>query len=54
MKTFAALNTLFLFLALALSLRAADQFLWWGDLERARALAAAGNQPMLVVFRCEP
>jgi len=38
----------------ALGAMVAERFPWISDLDQARALAAADNKPMLIVFRCEP
>ena len=31
-----------------------DRFVWLDDLDQARVLARAQEQPLLIVFRCEP
>jgi len=33
---------------------ASDRYPWLDNLDEARALAAAENKPLLIVFRCEP
>ena len=32
----------------------ADRFIWLDNLDEARLIAKARQQPLLIVFRCEP
>lgn len=54
MKTVSIIFAMLLVFVAVTGADGGERFPWLTDLDEARALAAAEDKPLLVVFRCEP